>query len=256
MKWYRVGGDRDDGREGPAGHAAQRWLARLAVLFAAAAVVIVPVFAELRSLAMLAVGLAAVAVSIASAYLFLARRGLLRWVSLAVFVARPDRGDRRVRVLLPAVGSGRVGGRDGCSPGPPRGWPWPATGTTGGCRSIRCEQPAAHPFLIMNPKSGGGKVTRFDLQRKASDLGAEVFLMSGPEAVDVAAVAREAVAGRGRSARRSGRRRHAGAGGRGRGPARPAVRGDHRRHPQSLRARSRAGPGRPVGLPRGPVRRG
>jgi len=76
------------GQERP-GTAGQRWLARLAVLSAAAAIVIVPVVAELRSLAMLAVGLAAVAVSIASAYLFLARRGLLRWLSLAVFALTP-----------------------------------------------------------------------------------------------------------------------------------------------------------------------
>jgi diacylglycerol kinase family enzyme len=55
-------------------------------------------------------------------------------------------------------------------------------------------RPAVRPFLIMNPKSGGGKVVRFDLQRKAAALGAEVFLMSGPEQVDVAAVARAAVA--------------------------------------------------------------
>ena len=54
--------------------------------------------------------------------------------------------------------------------------------------------PARHPFLIMNPKSGGGKVGKFDLKRKAEDLGAEVFLMSGPEPVDVAAVAEGAAA--------------------------------------------------------------
>src|SRR2546421_513392 len=55
--------------------------------------------------------------------------------------------------------------------------------------------PASHPYLIMNPRSGGGKVEKFDLKRKAEDLGAEVFLMSGPELVDVAEVARQAVAG-------------------------------------------------------------
>jgi diacylglycerol kinase family enzyme len=54
--------------------------------------------------------------------------------------------------------------------------------------------PVRHPFLIMNPRSGGGKVGKFDLQPKAEALGAEVFLMSGPEQVDVAAVARQAVA--------------------------------------------------------------
>src|SRR6266567_2942229 len=57
------------------------------------------------------------------------------------------------------------------------------------------QPPAARPYLIMNPRSGGGKVEKFDLKRKAEELGAEVFLMSGPELVDVAEVAREAVAG-------------------------------------------------------------
>jgi diacylglycerol kinase family enzyme len=47
----------------------------------------------------------------------------------------------------------------------------------------------------MNPKSGDGTVVRFDLKRQAEDLGAEVFLLDGPEPVDVAAVARAAVAG-------------------------------------------------------------
>ncbi len=53
---------------------------------------------------------------------------------------------------------------------------------------------ARHPFVIMNPKSGGGKVVRFDLKRRAEELGAEVFLLDGPGPVDVAAVARAAVA--------------------------------------------------------------
>jgi diacylglycerol kinase family enzyme len=56
------------------------------------------------------------------------------------------------------------------------------------------EPPAKHPYLIMNPKSGGGKVEKFDLKRKAEELGAEVFLIGGSEPVDVAEVAREAVA--------------------------------------------------------------
>jgi len=46
----------------------------------------------------------------------------------------------------------------------------------------------------MNPKSGGGKVEKFDLKRRAEALGAEVFLLGGPEHVDVAEVARRAVA--------------------------------------------------------------
>ena len=46
----------------------------------------------------------------------------------------------------------------------------------------------------MNPRSGGGKVVRFGLNEKAEALGAEVALLDGPEQVDVAALARDAVA--------------------------------------------------------------
>ena len=53
-----------------------------------------------------------------------------------------------------------------------------------------------HPFLVMNPRSGGGKVVKFELQRKAEELGAEVALLEGPGQVDVDALARDAV-GRG-----------------------------------------------------------
>src|SRR5256886_1584698 len=48
--------------------------------------------------------------------------------------------------------------------------------------------------MIMSPKSGGGKVEKFDLKRKAEALGAEVFLLGGSERVDVAGVARKALA--------------------------------------------------------------
>ena len=46
----------------------------------------------------------------------------------------------------------------------------------------------------MNPRSGGGKVTKFGLKDKAEQLGAEVALLEGPGTVDVAALARQAVA--------------------------------------------------------------
>jgi len=176
------------------GTAGQRWLARLAVAFAAAAVVVVPVVAGPRSLAMLAVGLVAVAITLASAYLFLARRGLLRWTALAVFALTP------IAVLvvyafysllwvaavsaagwLLAAGAARL-----ALVGDPDERRMPE-------HPVRT--PAARPYLIMNPKSGGGKVGRFGLAEQAADLGAEVFLMAGPEKVDVAAVARAAVAG-------------------------------------------------------------
>jgi diacylglycerol kinase family enzyme len=46
----------------------------------------------------------------------------------------------------------------------------------------------------MNPRSGGGKGVRFGLKDKAEALGATVALLEGPGPVDVAALARQAVA--------------------------------------------------------------
>uniref|UniRef100_A0AAU2JNN7 Diacylglycerol kinase family protein n=1 Tax=Streptomyces sp. NBC_00049 TaxID=2903617 RepID=A0AAU2JNN7_9ACTN len=51
-----------------------------------------------------------------------------------------------------------------------------------------------HPVLIMNPKSGGGKVGRFGLVEKAEALGARVVLLDTTVEVDVATIARQAVA--------------------------------------------------------------
>jgi diacylglycerol kinase family enzyme len=177
----------------PEGTRAQRWLARLSFAFVAVAVVILPVLAGLKSLVMLAVGLAAVMVSMASGYLMLARRGWLRWLSMAVFVLVPAAviaGFVFTQLLWVAVASAA-------------GWllAWAAARLAlAGDQAERrmpehpVARPATHPFLIMNPKSGGGKVGRFGLQRKAEELGAEVFLISESEPVDVAEMAREAVA--------------------------------------------------------------
>jgi diacylglycerol kinase family enzyme len=54
--------------------------------------------------------------------------------------------------------------------------------------------PPRRPFLIMNPRSGGGKVARFGLKDKAEALGATVALLEGPQVVDVGQLARAAVA--------------------------------------------------------------
>ena len=177
----------------PEGTRSQRWLARLSFLLAGVAIVILLLFAGLRSVAMLAVGLAAAVVGLVAVFLFLSRRGIVRWLSLAVFVLAP------VAVIVVfafrnllwvAVASAAawllasVVGRVALA-GDRADWRMPE----------RPAEPAArHPYLIMNPKSGGGKVGKFDLKRKAEDLGAEVFLIGGPEPVDVARVAREAVA--------------------------------------------------------------
>jgi len=177
----------------PQGTRAQRWLARLSFLLAGLAVVILVVFAELKSLAILAVGLAAAVVSVAAAYCFLSRRGVVRWFWLAVFVAVPI----AVIVVFALANLLWVSAASAAA--------WLLAGLT--ARSALTNEhvdwrmpeypaqpPASRPYLIMNPKSGGGKVEKFDLKRKAEALGAEVFLIGGPEPVDIAEVAREAVA--------------------------------------------------------------
>src|SRR5215471_11242211 len=170
----------------------QSWLARLTFVFAGLAIASLVVFAGLRSLAMFALGLAAAVVSVAAAYSFLARRGLWRWLSLAVFIVVP------IAVIVVyafqdllwiALLSAGI---------------WLLASMTARLALTRkhadwhmpehpAQPPARHPYFIMNPKSGGGKVEKFDLKRKAEDLGAEVFLIGGPEPVDVAEVARKAV---------------------------------------------------------------
>jgi diacylglycerol kinase family enzyme len=170
----------------------QRWLARLSFLLAGLAIASLVLVAGLQSFPMLAIGVAAAVVGLASAYFFLARRGLWRWLSLVIFIAAPIvvivvyafrdllwiaivaaviwlLASVTARLALTDVGAD---------------WRMP---------EYPAQPPARHPYLIMNPKSGDGKVTKFDLKRKAEDLGAEVFLIGGPEPVDVAEVARAAV---------------------------------------------------------------
>src|SRR5215471_11324919 len=166
----------------------RRWLARLSLLLALLAVVIVVVFADLHSIAMLAVGVVGAVVSLGAAFVFLSRRGVVRWLAAAAFVLAP------VAVLVVFAFAGLasaaswalavVTGRQALAPDR-ADWQMP---------EHPAAPPPARPFLIMNPRSGGGKVGKFDLKRKAEDLGAEVFLMDGREPVDVAAVARQAVA--------------------------------------------------------------
>ena len=180
------------GGPGPQGTRSQRWLARLSFVLLGLTVAGVGVLPGLKSLTMLAVGLAGAVVSLAAAYFFLSRRGVLRWLSFAVFVLAPVAvivvyafRDLLAEAVVLAAGwllasmTARL-----ALAGDRPDWRMP---------EHPAPPPARHPYLIMNPKSGGGKVEKFDLVRKAEDLGAEVFVVGGPEAVDVAKVAREAV---------------------------------------------------------------
>ena len=172
----------------------QRWLAWLSFGLAGLAVAILLIFAGLRSLAMVAVVVVGAVLTLTAAYFFLSRRGVVRWMSavvvvlapIGVIVAHAIAGLLWVAVLAVAVWVlAGVTARLALAGYRKRDWRMP---------EYPAQPPAAHPFFIMNPRSGGGKVGKFDLKRKAEGLGAEVFLMEGPEEVDVAAVARDAVA--------------------------------------------------------------
>lgn len=52
---------------------------------------------------------------------------------------------------------------------------------------------ARRPYLIVNPRSGGGKASRFRIADKARALGAQVFLIDPSRPQDLADVARRAV---------------------------------------------------------------
>jgi diacylglycerol kinase family enzyme len=171
----------------------QRWLARLALVAASAAVLVAPVVAGLRqSLALVLVGLAGLALTLAGVWWALTNKGLVRGLAVALAVAAPltvlvlYTRARLTWVVLVALGllalavaAGRAALRRDAIPermpehdvAPPR-----------------------RPYLIMNPRSGGGKVTRFGLKDKAEALGATVALLEGPGTVDVGELARRAVA--------------------------------------------------------------
>jgi diacylglycerol kinase family enzyme len=170
----------------------QRWLARLSFVLAGLAIVVLVVFAGLKSLAMLGVALAAAVVSLAAAYVFLSRRGVWRWLSAAIFILAPIavivvyalRDLLWVAIVSAAAWLlASLTARQALT-GDQADWRMP---------EHPAQPPARHPYLIMNPKSGGGKVEKFDLKSKAEALGAEVFLLGGSEHVDVAEVARKAV---------------------------------------------------------------
>ena len=172
------------------GETRQRWLARTSILLVCVAVVLLLGFAVQRGLWLLLVAILGTVVVVASTYGFLAHRGAIRLLALALLMATPialtwlfARNGLLwvVLAVLLAAGLALVTGR--------------AALQVGGDEVAMPEYdapPPRHPFIVMNPRSGGGKVTRFDLTDKAEALGAEVVLLEESD-VDVAALARGAV---------------------------------------------------------------
>jgi diacylglycerol kinase family enzyme len=169
-----------------------RWLARSAFALMLAAVLVLIAFAELGGVVVVVIGVIGACLLVAGAYMFLAHRGVLRWAGAAVVIVTPVAmlvlfalhhliwvALVSIALLVLAAGAAR---RALTPPAADPGMPFrevPAPGRA---------------FLIMNPRSGGGKVAKFGLKEKAEALGAEVALLEGPGVVDVAALARQAVA--------------------------------------------------------------
>ena len=165
----------------------RRWLARCAFLAAAAAVVLVPAVAGPRAgFGLVLVGVAGMAVTLAGAWWFLVHHGVVRWlagllvivapVAVAVLYARAHlvwvAGAAAVLWMI-ALACGRRALAGAHGPGEEE------------------TAPPRRPFLIMNPRSGGGKVERFGLVERAWSLGARVCLLDGTR--DAAELARQAV---------------------------------------------------------------
>src|SRR5215467_64443 len=169
----------------------RRWLARSAFVLLLGAAAVMIGFAGLGSVAMVAVGAVGACLLVAGAYWFLAHRGLLRWLAFAVVIVAPIAvlvvfavhhlvwvGLVSVVLFAAAIAVARLALRPLAAP--------PGM-------QARDVPPPKRAFLIMNPRSGGGKVAKFSLKERAEAMGAEVALLEGPGIVDVAALARKAV---------------------------------------------------------------
>ena len=170
---------------------ARRWWARGSLALVLLAVAVLLAYAGRGGLWLVVLTAAAVVVTVAAGYWFLLQRGLLRWLALALAVAAPVTvvviflvnnlfwvGLLAGALLLAGVGAAGTALR-------PTRVEWGLT--------VVDAPPPRRPFVVMNPRSGGGKVTRFGLVERAEALGAEVALLDRP-ACDVQQMARDAVA--------------------------------------------------------------
>ncbi|MCX2946886.1 diacylglycerol/lipid kinase family protein [Lentzea sp. NEAU-D7] len=166
----------------------RRRLARLTFLAAGAAVAVVLVAAGVRAGAgLVLIGAAGTAVALVGAWWFLAHRGLLRWLAgtlvllapLAVAVLYVQARLAWVVVVCALLWAVALAcGRRALAAGARR----PAESEV---------PPPRRPYLIMNPRSGGGKTGRFGLPELARGLGAEVCVLDGSQ--NAAELARQAV---------------------------------------------------------------
>ncbi|MEU1463907.1 diacylglycerol kinase family protein [Streptomyces sp. NPDC005727] len=168
----------------------RRWTARLALVAGVAAVAVLPAFAGLGSVVLVAVGLAGTVLTAAGVWWLLSRTGWARSLAVVLVIAAP------LAVLALYAAAGLL-------------WVvlvslglWTLAVSAGRAALAGDDVPAMpelaarrarHPFLIMNPRSGGGKVGEFRLVERARALGAEVEVLDPAAPRDVAELARQAV---------------------------------------------------------------
>ncbi|MDT9696415.1 diacylglycerol kinase family protein [Streptomyces sp. P17] len=168
----------------------QRWAARAALAAAGLAVLVPLWYGGLEGVVLLMAGAVGLVVTAAAVWWTVSLRGPLRWVAALVALVVP--------ACLVALFAATVF------------WALPLTLALGGLavwcgryalrgtgsnrvKERRCPPPK-RPFLIMNPRSGGGKVVRYGLRERAEQLGARVVVLDPERPQDVTALARAAVA--------------------------------------------------------------
>jgi len=170
---------------------AKQWSARAALVLVVAAVAVLLAFAGRRGLWLVLLTVVMVVVVVAAAFWFALSRGPLRWLALLLVLTAPlsvlvvFAADRLLWVAITAAAllvAGNVAAHAALRPDPSE-WALPVVDVP----------PPRHPFLVMNPRSGGGKVGRFGLVERAEELGAEVALIDRP-GTDVQQLARDALA--------------------------------------------------------------
>jgi diacylglycerol kinase family enzyme len=169
----------------------RRWWARGSLALVAAAFLLLLAFAGDGGLWLVLLTAVAAAVVVASLFWFLVHRGPVRWLAVALAVATPVtllavfavNGLLWVAVLGAVLLAAGVAAAHSALRPHRAEWALPVTETL----------PPRHPFVVMNPRSGGGKVGRFRLREQAEELGVEVALLDRP-GTDVQQLARDALA--------------------------------------------------------------
>ena len=173
------------------GMRARAWGARAALVLALLSAAVLLVFADRRSVWLVLLTAGAVVVVLAGGFWFLQQRGVLRWVALALAIGAPVAVvvvfvmQHLLWVAVLAVvlfGAAVLAARTALRP-ERSAWELPVVDVP----DVR------RPFVVMNPRSGGGKVARFDLRERAEALGADVVLLDQPH-TDVQQLARDALA--------------------------------------------------------------